>query len=119
MDAAEAGPSSSLQPEQQQQMQQLQQQQHMQQGVAAGGSGAGPSTDLVPAEPQAPTVDLTKHPSGIVPVLQNIVATANLDTRLDLKSIALHARNAEYNPKVGPKFQLLQGVRKEQPKQGL
>lgn len=39
------------------------------------------------------------HPSGIVPLLQNIVATVNLDCRLDLKTIALHARNAEYNPK--------------------
>ncbi|KTW31704.1 TATA-box-binding protein [Pneumocystis jirovecii RU7] len=37
--------------------------------------------------------------SGIVPTLQNIVATVNLDCRLDLKTIALHARNAEYNPK--------------------
>jgi transcription initiation factor TFIID TATA-box-binding protein len=37
---------------------------------------------------------------GIVPQLQNIVATVNLDCRLDLKTIALHARNAEYNPKV-------------------
>lgn len=45
------------------------------------------------------TIDLRKHPSGIVPVLQNIVATVNLDCRLDLKTIALHARNAEYNPK--------------------
>jgi transcription initiation factor TFIID TATA-box-binding protein len=31
-----------------------------------------------------------------VPTLQNIVATVNLDCRLDLKTIALHARNAEY-----------------------
>lgn len=37
--------------------------------------------------------------SGIIPTLQNIVATVNLDCRLDLKTIALHARNAEYNPK--------------------
>ena len=37
-------------------------------------------------------------PSGIVPTLQNIVATVNLSARLDLKTIALHARNAEYNP---------------------
>lgn len=36
---------------------------------------------------------------GMVPTLQNIVATVNLDCRLDLKTIALHARNAEYNPK--------------------
>ncbi|KHN29520.1 TATA-box-binding protein [Glycine soja] len=44
-------------------------------------------------------VDLTKHPSGIVPTLQNIVSTVNLDCKLELKSIALQARNAEYNPK--------------------
>ncbi|RYR48470.1 hypothetical protein Ahy_A07g034493 [Arachis hypogaea] len=44
-------------------------------------------------------VDLTKHPSGIVPTLQNIVSTVNLDCKLDLKTIALQARNAEYNPK--------------------
>ncbi|KEH29210.1 transcription factor TFIID protein [Medicago truncatula] len=44
-------------------------------------------------------VDLAKHPSGIVPTLQNIVSTVNLDTKLDLKAIALQARNAEYNPK--------------------
>lgn len=54
--------------------------------------------EVVPAE--AAGVDLTVHPSGIVPTLQNIVATVNLDTKLDLKTIALTARNAEYNPKV-------------------
>jgi transcription initiation factor TFIID TATA-box-binding protein len=27
------------------------------------------------------------------------VATVNLDCKLDLKTITLHARNAEYNPK--------------------
>ena len=63
-------------------------------------SGAGPSSsqEVVPAE--AAGVDLAVHPSGIVPTLQNIVATVNLDTKLDLKTIALTARNAEYNPKV-------------------
>uniref|UniRef100_A0A452XHI2 TATA-box binding protein n=1 Tax=Aegilops tauschii subsp. strangulata TaxID=200361 RepID=A0A452XHI2_AEGTS len=30
---------------------------------------------------------------------RNIVSTVNLDCRLDLKQIALQARNAEYNPK--------------------
>ncbi|CAI8501864.1 unnamed protein product [Hanseniaspora opuntiae] len=40
-----------------------------------------------------------EEPAGIVPTLQNIVATVNLDCKLDLKTIALHARNAEYNPK--------------------
>jgi len=57
-----------------------------------------PGGVITPATPAAtpgggPTV------SGIVPTLQNIVATVNLDCRLDLKTIALHARNAEYNPK--------------------
>jgi len=44
-------------------------------------------------------VDLRKHPSGIIPTLQNIVSTVNMGTTLDLKTIALRARNAEYNPK--------------------
>jgi len=53
------------------------------------------------AEPAAPLqAGPVVHASGIVPTLQNVVATVNLDTRLDLKAIALHARNAEYNPKV-------------------
>lgn len=30
---------------------------------------------------------------------RNIVSTVNLDCKLELKSIALQARNAEYNPK--------------------
>ncbi|CAI4230626.1 unnamed protein product [Auanema sp. JU1783] len=34
-----------------------------------------------------------------MPTLQNIVSTVNLGVQLDLKKIALHARNAEYNPK--------------------
>ena len=37
---------------------------------------------------------------GIVLTLQNIITTANLDCRLNLKTIALHTGNAEYNPKV-------------------
>ncbi|XP_075736820.1 TATA-box-binding protein isoform X3 [Rhipicephalus microplus] len=36
---------------------------------------------------------------GIVPQLQNIVATVNLCCALDLRQIALRARNAEYNPR--------------------
>lgn len=55
-----------------------------------------------PSNAPADGVDRTVHPSGIVPQLQNVVATVNLDCRLDLKEIALHARNAEYNPKVQP-----------------
>lgn len=36
-----------------------------------------------------------------VVVYRNIVSTVNLACPLDLKAIALQARNAEYNPKVG------------------
>nr|XP_029119648.1 TATA-box-binding protein isoform X2 [Elaeis guineensis] len=45
------------------------------------------------------SMDLAKHPSGIGLILQNIVSTVNLGCKLDLKMIALRARNAEYNPK--------------------
>jgi transcription initiation factor TFIID TATA-box-binding protein len=66
---------------------------------------AGPSTPpaQVPATPAPLTLEQQHITAveGIVPTLQNIVATVNLDCRLDLKTIALHARNAEYNPKVG------------------
>lgn len=65
---------------------------------------AGPSTPptAVPATPAPLTLEQQHITAveGIVPTLQNIVATVNLDCRLDLKTIALHARNAEYNPKV-------------------
>lgn len=41
-----------------------------------------------------------------MPSRRNIVATVNLECKLDLKTIALHARNAEYNPKVcSPRFE--------------
>merc|ERR1719412_43099 len=35
----------------------------------------------------------------VVPIVQNIVSTVNLCCKLELKKIALNARNAEYNPK--------------------
>ena len=38
-------------------------------------------------------------PDNIQPKLQNIVSTANLKCELDLREIALRAKNAEYNPK--------------------
>eukprot|EP01127_Copromyxa_protea_P006201 TRINITY_DN1600_c0_g1_i2.p1 TRINITY_DN1600_c0_g1~~TRINITY_DN1600_c0_g1_i2.p1 ORF type:complete len:115 (+),score=15.60 TRINITY_DN1600_c0_g1_i2:40-345(+) len=37
--------------------------------------------------------------AGIIPELQNVVATVSLESELDLKEIALKARNAEYNPR--------------------
>lgn len=59
---------------------------------------AGPSQEVAVTESSA-SIDRTKHASGIIPTLQNIVATVNLNCKLDLKTIALRARNAEYNPK--------------------
>merc|ERR1719471_1065007 len=44
--------------------------------------------------PQTPA-----HQPPEMPQLQNIVATVNLGITLDLKKIAMQARNAEYNPK--------------------
>ncbi|XVF30653.1 hypothetical protein REPUB_Repub16aG0076900 [Reevesia pubescens] len=44
----------------------------------------------------------SRHPSGqgsgIVPTIENVVSTVNLGCKLDLKAIALRARNTEYNP---------------------
>ncbi|XP_001636166.2 TATA-box-binding protein 2 [Nematostella vectensis] len=52
-----------------------------------------------PMPPLTPMTPMTGEPSGILPQLQNIVSTVNLGCKLDLKKIALQARNAEYNPK--------------------
>lgn len=54
-----------------------------------------------PATPGPPMTPITPSSAdpGIVPQLQNIVSTVNLGCKLDLKKIALQARNAEYNPK--------------------
>ena len=73
--------------------------------ASTAGPVAGPSTPpqtAVPSTPAPLTLEQQHITAveGIVPTLQNIVATVNLDCRLDLKTIALHARNAEYNPKV-------------------
>ncbi|XP_023849856.1 TATA box-binding protein-like 2 isoform X2 [Salvelinus sp. IW2-2015] len=48
--------------------------------------------------PMTPVTPVAES-SGIIPMLQNIVSTVNLACPLDLKSIVLQARNAEYNPK--------------------
>jgi len=42
---------------------------------------------------QGQQVDLAKHPSGIVPQIQNVVATVTLGCELDLKCIALAVRS--------------------------
>jgi len=73
----------------------------LQNGQSQGGNAAQQGNGVTPATPATPaaTPGAGQGVSGIVPTLQNIVATVNLDCRLDLKTIALHARNAEYNPK--------------------
>ena len=72
-------------------------------GAAAASAGLSTPSAHVPSTPAPLTLEQQHITAveGIVPTLQNIVATVNLDCRLDLKTIALHARNAEYNPKVG------------------
>lgn len=57
------------------------------------------STSVVPDQTQSASNAPNTHVSGILPVIQNIVATVNLGCKLDLKNIALQARNAEFNPK--------------------
>nr|XP_019050024.1 TATA-box-binding protein [Kwoniella bestiolae CBS 10118]OCF28954.1 TATA-box-binding protein [Kwoniella bestiolae CBS 10118] len=60
--------------------------------------GEGEVLSRVPNKAISSVPEITSV-QGLVPTLQNIVATVNLECRLDLKTIALHARNAEYNPK--------------------
>lgn len=85
--------------------------------LSAGGVGATPGTRpgealqahlggapvyapiASPAPPSPATPMSTPQTNDIIPQLQNIVSTVNMGSRLDLKKIALHARNAEYNPK--------------------
>jgi len=57
-----------------------------------------PIPSPAPPSPATP-MSTTAHGTDIVPQLQNIVSTVSMGSRLDLKKIALHARNAEYNPK--------------------
>eukprot|EP00127_Corallochytrium_limacisporum_P003840 Clim_evm54s153 gene=Clim_evmTU54s153 len=44
-------------------------------------------------------VDFKEHPSGLVPQMQNIVATLDLNKKLDLSMISQKCKNTEYNPK--------------------
>jgi transcription initiation factor TFIID TATA-box-binding protein len=66
---------------------------------ADGGNEASSSQAEAGTSTAAIAWDPTENPSGIKPTLQNIVATCNLACDLDLKTIAMYARNAEYNPK--------------------
>jgi len=64
--------------------------------------GPPPSVSSYHPNSVAPATPYTPRPvdvSHLQPSLQNIVSTVNLGCKLDLKRIALQARNAEYNPK--------------------
>ena len=54
-----------------------------------------------PVPSPAPVSPAVHQPTenNIIPQLQNIVSTVNMGVKLDLKKIALHARNVEFNPK--------------------
>lgn len=58
-----------------------------------------PQTAVQPQAAGTDVPDSNVHRSGIIPKLQNVVATVNLSCQIDLKSVAMRARNAEYNPK--------------------
>uniref|UniRef100_A0A673YC17 TATA box binding protein n=1 Tax=Salmo trutta TaxID=8032 RepID=A0A673YC17_SALTR len=95
--------SLSLLEEQQRQQQQQQTPQlyHSQTVTTTTLPGNTPLYTATPLTPMTPITPATpaSESSGIVPQLQNIVSTVNLGCKLDLKTIALRARNAEYNPK--------------------
>uniref|UniRef100_A0A8C7U4M1 TATA box binding protein n=1 Tax=Oncorhynchus mykiss TaxID=8022 RepID=A0A8C7U4M1_ONCMY len=86
---------------QQQQQQQTPQLYHSQTVTTTTLPGNTPLYTATPLTPMTPITPATpaSESSGIVPQLQNIVSTVNLGCKLDLKTIALRARNAEYNPK--------------------
>jgi transcription initiation factor TFIID TATA-box-binding protein len=76
--------------------------------MPAGGAGAGEAvvasgSGAVVANAGASGSSLTVYPgqrtNGIVPTIQNVVATVQMGCRLDLRSIVRQARNAEYNPR--------------------
>ena len=60
--------------------------------------GGGAAPVYAPVASPAPASPAIQH-TDIIPQLQNIVSTVNMGVKLDLKKIALHARNAEFNPK--------------------
>ena len=64
---------------------------------AANNASTSPST--APARASASTSNPRTSPTGIVPALQNVVATFDLACHVDLTTVANHARNAEYNRK--------------------
>lgn len=71
-----------------------------QQEGGAGSAAASESSSSSRAVNPAPIAHQPtyRHHSGVEIRLQNVVATVNLGTKLDLQKIALKTRNAEFNP---------------------
>eukprot|EP00826_Nyctotherus_ovalis_P034625 TRINITY_DN2901_c0_g1_i2.p1 TRINITY_DN2901_c0_g1~~TRINITY_DN2901_c0_g1_i2.p1 ORF type:complete len:290 (+),score=61.39 TRINITY_DN2901_c0_g1_i2:350-1219(+) len=63
----------------------------------ARGLEGPPGTLPMAAGMRPPENSVNRGPQD--PKLENIVSTVNFDCKLDLRKIALHAKNAEYNPK--------------------
>ena len=63
-------------------------------------TGATYSSNMLAHGYKPETQERTAIDRSCYPILQNIVSTVNLSCKLELKQIALNARNAEYNPKV-------------------
>lgn len=61
------------------------------------GEGASISEELAPYPILLHSLDETSFDFP-QPVIQNVIASVNLSTELDLRLIAISARNAEYNP---------------------
>ncbi|XVE62437.1 hypothetical protein DITRI_Ditri06bG0118200 [Diplodiscus trichospermus] len=51
-----------------------------------------------PSSSRSSIQPLGQGPIIVVPTIENVVSTVNLCCTLDLKAIAPHARNVEYNP---------------------
>ncbi|GAB5030870.1 tata-box binding protein [Nannochloropsis oceanica] len=67
----------------------------------AAGGGAGGESSIGPGSAAGgPSIETVRFVNSIK--LTNVVATVNLDCKPELKSIALGARNAEYNPRRFP-----------------
>ncbi|KAI3383014.1 hypothetical protein SNEBB_000973 [Seison nebaliae] len=57
-----------------------------------------PSETVVQSESKIEEKEANKQVE-LIPILQNIVSTVDLSAQLDLRKIAMNAKNAEYNPK--------------------
>ena len=77
----------------------IQTRQRESEGDAVGNAETPPSqTRAVTSAPQPRGIERIK-PHWPCPIIQNVVATVDLQCRLDLNIIAEHARNVEYNRK--------------------